>query len=141
MKVKKVLAGGLAAITAGATLALGVFAGLGDYVDTATSPPFIVAIGNGVDSTDTIAAADLAAHFAGFATTERSTGVSAQVSVAGGADVSTADNKLYMGSVINKAKNTLTSVDLPTLLAKGTVSVQGVAYDYDQYITLGSYHR
>jgi hypothetical protein len=137
MEIRKVMAGGLAALTAGATLAFGVFAGLGDYVDN-TTPPTVV-VGDAVDSTDTIAAADLAAGVAGFVTTSVSTGTGASVGVSNGADVSTADNKLYVGSVMNKAKNTLTSVDMPSLLAKGTVTASGVAHDYDQYITLGSH--
>ncbi len=138
MQMKKVLAGGLAAITAGATLALGVFAGLGDYADSTVTPPFLVVIGDSAAGTDVLGAADIAAALAGYVTESVSTGAGAQVSVNGGADVSTADNKLYMGSKINKAKNTLTSVDLPTLLAKGSMTVSGVAYEYDQYITLGS---
>lgn len=154
MNIKKLLAGGLAAITAGATIAFGVAAitDFGDYVTTTAgtlSSPVIV-IGDtvptaGLSRADTIArtkdvlgAADIAAAVAGYATTTVSTGAGASVAVSGGADASTVDNKLYISSVLNKAKNTLTATELPTILAKGTVTVSGVGYEYDQYITLGS---
>jgi hypothetical protein len=154
MNIKKLLAGGLAAITAGATIAFGAAAitTIGDYATTTDgtlSSPVIV-IGDtvptaGLSRVETIArtkdvlgAADIAAAVAGYATTTVSTGTGASVAVSGGADVSTVDNKLYVSSVLNKAKNTITATELPTLLAKGTVTVSGVAYEYDQYITLGS---
>ncbi|RLI98375.1 MAG: hypothetical protein DRP08_08190, partial [Candidatus Aenigmatarchaeota archaeon] len=157
MDIKKLLAGGLAAITAGATIALGAVAitDLGDYMrDPAVTngklnSPIIV-IGDSVPAgglsqadvvareKDVLGAADIAAAVAGYATQTVSTGAGANVVVSGGADVATADNKLYMNSVLNKARDTLTASDLSTLLAKGTVTVSGTDYDYDQYITLGS---
>ena len=76
MNIKKVLAGSLAAITAGATLAFGAFgAGLGDYVtttDSTLSSPMIV-VGNSVPGSDVIGAADIAAAVAGYATTTTTT--------------------------------------------------------------------
>lgn len=145
MKISKVLAVTLAALTAGATMALGIFAaGLGDYVTTGTVGGFnaltspMIVVGNSVDSTDTIAAADIAAAVAGYATTTVSTGAGANVAVSGGADLSTPDNKLYMGSVLTKARTTLTINDLPSLLAGGSISVAGTPYTYSEYITMGS---
>ncbi|RKX42588.1 MAG: hypothetical protein DRP27_09190, partial [Thermotogae bacterium] len=56
----------------------------------------------------------------------------------GGTDVATTADKLYYGSALNKAKSTLTSNDLPSILAQQSLIVSGVTYKYDQYITLGN---
>lgn len=152
MDIRKVLAGGLAAITAGATIALGAAAitSLDDYVGDVTagklaSPTIVIGdsaittLADAIERTkDVLGAADIAAAVAGYATTTVATGAGAAVAVSGGADVATVDNKLYMDSKLNKAKDTLTATDLPTILAKGTVTVSGYPYEYDQYITFGS---
>ena len=148
MNVRKVLAGSLAAITAGATLALGVFgAGLGDYVATSgnalTSP--IIVVGNPQPpgpgfAKDVIGAADIAAAVAGYATTTTTVGGGAVVSVSNGVDLSTANTKLYLKDTngIKSAKSTLTKSDLPTVLASGSVTDDsGTEYKYDQYINIG----
>jgi len=148
--MRKVLAGTLAALTAGATLAMGAFAitSLGDYVQKSdgslTSP--IIVVGDGSGSTgagivkDVLGAADIAAAVAGYATTTVS-GTGTTTSVVNGADVATADNKLYFRSQMNKARNTLTSNDasLSTLLAQGTANVDLTGtFTYNQYINLGA---
>ena len=147
MKIKRVLAGGLAALATGATLAFGSFAaGLGDYVTVSgnsLSSPMIV-IGAPAQPSqqfalDVVGAADIAAAVAGYATTTVSvSGASASVGVSGGVDLSSPTRKLYMGSIINEAKQTITAQDLPTVLASGKVSVSGVDYKYDQYLNLGA---
>ena len=145
MQMKKVLAGTLAALTAGATLAMGAIAidSLGDYVTTSdgtlTSP--IIVIGQGGlpgFAKDVVGAADIAAAVAGYATTPvSSTGET--TSVSGGTDVATTDNKLYFTSQLDKAKSTLTSNDLPTILAAGTASVDATGtFTFNQYINIGS---
>lgn len=137
MNIKKLLAGGLTAIAAGATLGVGGFAALSDYVSD-TTPPF-VAIGNEVSSVDSIAAADIAAGMAGFVTNTVSVAAStAATTVSNGVDISSSTSKLYLGSALNKAKTTLTASDLPTLLAQGSTLVSGTTYTYDQYIDLGN---
>ncbi|MEE9405852.1 MAG: hypothetical protein V3V26_00425 [Candidatus Aenigmarchaeota archaeon] len=148
MNVRKVLAGSLAAITAGATLAFGVFgAGLGDYVtpDTnkITSP--IIVIGAPAQPSsdfakDVLGAADIAAAVAGYATTTVSAGGSITTAVTGAADLSTTNTKLYVGSMINAAKTTLTKGDtgMGTLLGSGSVyDDTGTEFKYDQYIAVG----
>lgn len=147
MKIKRILAGGLAALTTGATLAFGIYAaGLGDYVQTSdgslASP--IIAIGapsspSSDFALDVIGAADIAAAVAGYATTTIAIpGAAASVGVSGAEDLSTTTTKLYMGSMIDSAKQTITAQDLPTVLKSGKVSVSGVEYKYDQYINLGA---
>ncbi len=145
--MKKVLAGGLAALTAGATLAVGALAidSLGDYVQTSdgtlTSP--IIVVGDGSGSTgagivkDVLGAADIAAATAGFAT-QPASGTSATVGVSGGADLDNPNQKLYLGDSINSATSTLTNSDLPTLLADGIVSTNDGDYGYAQFIDVGS---
>ena len=150
MKTIKVLAGSLAALTAGATLALGIFAvpitSLGDYVKvsgSALNSPAIV-IGDGSTSSaagfaqDVVGAADIAAAVAGYATTPVSTGA-VGMSVSGGVDIGTANTKLYLDDALSKSgiKSTITKSDLSTLLASGSLTdTAGSIYNFDQYITL-----
>jgi hypothetical protein len=148
MNVRKVLAGGMAAIAAGATVAFGAFAqssNLGDYVDNSGSTPvapwIILGSGNGSPdyAKDVLGAADVAAGMAGFATVDRAVGGTTDVSVSGGVSLSTANTKIFGGDSINVAKDTLTSDDLPSILASGTFEDDdGNTYDYDQYIVVGS---
>jgi hypothetical protein len=142
MKIQKILAGTLAAITAGATLAFSVFgAGLGDYVKTTdgtmTSP--IIAVGDNAAARDIIGATDVGIALAGYATTTVAVaGVAETTAVTDGVDLSTANTKLYYGDAINSARTTLTKSDLPTILASGTFSDDaGTTYNYDQYISVG----
>jgi hypothetical protein len=150
MKIKKILAGGLAAVAAGATIAFGAFAqstSLGDFVTVsgnALSSPWIV-VGtpatpaNAGYAKDVVGAADIAAAVAGYATTNVAVGGATSISVSGGADLSTANTKLYLGDAINTAKQTVTKADLPTTLASGVFSDDtGTNYNYDQYIVVGS---
>lgn len=149
MKTIKVLAGSLAAITAGATLALGIFAApitsLGDYVKVsgnALNSPVIV-IGDGATAAsgfaqDVVGAADIAAAVAGYATTSVSTGA-VGMAVSDGAEIGSTNTKLYLGDTMTKSgvKSTLTKSELPTLLASGTLTdTGGTTYTYDQYLTL-----
>jgi hypothetical protein len=147
MKIKRVLAGSLAALATGATLTFGIFAaGLGDYVKTSgstlTSPAIVIGAPAQPSSDfalDVVGAADIAAAVAGYATTVVPiSGSASSVGVSGGADLSSNTRKLYMGSLINEAKTTLTAQDLPTVLKSGKVTVSGVDYKYDQYINLGA---
>ncbi len=145
MDIRKVLAGSLAALTAGATLMLGGFAAstsLGDFVKTdtnaLTSPAIVV--GDTANVMDVISAADIAAAVAGYATTTASvTGAVTGVSVTNGVTVDTTSAKLYVSDNIAKAKTTLTKTDLSTLLASGVFTDDvGTTYNYDQYINIGS---
>jgi hypothetical protein len=150
MKIKKILAGGLAAVAAGATIAFGAFAqstSLGDFVSvsgSALSSPWIVVgtpttAANAGYAKDVVGAADIAAAVAGYATTNVAVGGATSISVSGGADLSTANTQLYLGDAINTAKQTVTKADLPTTLASGTFSDDtGTTYNYDQYIVVGS---
>ena len=124
-------------------LAFGAFAvtldqGLDAFVSDTTAPYIVV--GRNSVSIDTIAAADLAARLGSYVTqTVTCPSAAATATVSNGADLSTTNTKLYSGDAINKAKDTLTASDLPTLLASGTVTDKGgTEYDYDQYIAIGS---
>lgn len=143
MKIKRLLVGSLTALTAGATLMLGAIGspGLGDYVDAADgtmSSPMIV-VGDAATPRDIIGATDIGVAIAGYATQTGTCTTTTTVGVSDAADLSTSSTKLYLGSVINRAKSTLTSSDLPDILASGTASVSlSGSYTYDQYITLGT---
>jgi len=136
-------------MTAGATLAMGAFgiASLGDYVTTSdgslASP--IIVVGDGAGSSgagivkDVLGAADIAAAVAGYATTMSTVGASgASVTVTGGTALDTPNQKVYLGDAVDAATQTLTSNELPTLLASGTVSTNDGDFDYDQFITMGN---
>lgn len=137
----------MAAMAAGATIAFGAFAqssNLGDYVDNSGStpvPPWVIigaGNGNAEYAKDVVGAADIAAGVAGFATRDRAIGGAAEVSVSGGVSLSTPNTKIFGGDTINAAKDTLTSDDLPTILASGTFEDDnGDSYDYDQYLVIG----
>jgi hypothetical protein len=148
MNIRKAVTGGLVAITAGATLALGAMAaGLGDYVvpsdNSLTSPIIVVGTpdtaANAGYAKDVVGAADIAAAVAGYATTDVTVGGGTTVSVSGGADITTTNTKIYLGDNVGKdgLKSTVTSQYLPELLASGTFSDDtGEEYQYDQYINL-----
>ena len=147
MNIQKVLAGSMAAIAAGATIAFGAFAqssSLGDYVGGTSSAPtapwIIIGAGNGNAeyAKDVVGAADLAAAMAGHVTTSQAVGGAAEVAVSGGVSLSTANTKIFGADAINTAKDTLTSEDLPSILKSGTFEDDdGSTYDYDQYIVVG----
>ncbi|MEM7815656.1 MAG: S-layer protein [Candidatus Aenigmatarchaeota archaeon] len=152
MKVRKVLAGGLAAAAAGATLAFGALAAsanLGAYVkvsDSTLSSPIIV-VGTQTANiaseypNDILGAADIAAAVAGYATTPVTVGGGVSVSVSDGVDLSTASTKIYLGDDLTKSglKTTLTNANLPSLLAQGTfLDAAGTSYTYNQYINFGA---
>jgi len=155
MKVRKVLAGGLAVAAAGATLAFGALAAsssLGDYVQIGAdkmslSSPLIV-IGNPGSAIgpqypmDVAGAADIAAAVAGYATTPITVGGGVTAaSVTGGADLSTSNTKIYYGDSLTKSglRSTMTVNNLPTLLATGTFyDSSGNAFSYNQYLNFGA---
>jgi hypothetical protein len=147
MNIRKVLAGSMAALAAGATVAFGAFAqssSLGDFVDNSGSSPVapwvVVGAGNGNPeyAKDVVGAADIAAAVAGFATTDRAIGGGAEVSVSGGVSLSTSNTKIYTGDNISAAKDTLTSEDLPVILASNVFQDDdGDEFEYDQYLVVG----
>lgn len=152
MKVKRIIAGGLAAAAAGATLIFGAMAAstsLGDYVtvsDSSLSSPAIVigapsSVSNPAYANDVLGAADIAAAVAGFATTPITVGSGTTVSVSGGVDVATGNTKVYFGDTLTKSglKTTITRTNLPDLLAQGTFyDNPGTSYTYNEYVTFGA---
>src|SRR4030042_407450 len=150
MKVKRIMAGGLAAAAAGATLVFGAMAaGLGDYVtvsDSSLSSPAIVigaptSVSNPAYANDVLGAADIAAAVAGFATTPVGIGGGTSVSVTGGVDIATTNTKVYLGDQIIKAglRSTLTTTNLPDLLPRETFTDNsGATYTYNQYVNFGN---
>ncbi|MBU0530095.1 MAG: hypothetical protein KKC05_00305, partial [Nanoarchaeota archaeon] len=142
MKIKKFLAGSLAAVFAAAFVVGGAYATLGDYVsttggDTLSSP--MIVVGSSVPGSDVIGAADIAAAVAGYATTTTTVSGVGTVAVSNGVGLDTTNSKLFYADAMNATKTTLTSTDLPTILKSGTFQDDdGTEYKYDQYIVLGS---
>ncbi|MBI2174116.1 MAG: S-layer protein [Candidatus Omnitrophica bacterium] len=150
MKIKRLLAGSLAAITAGATIALvaaQTAPSLGDFVKTEAGKlvsPMIVIGGSDASLIgsqfpyDVVGASDIAAAVAGYATTPVTLPGVTEASVSGGTKLDTTNTKLYLGDALTKSgiRTTVTSNDLPTLLKTGTFSDDaGTTYTYDQYIS------
>jgi len=139
MEIKRVIAGGLAALAAGATLALGAGAvTLGDFVsvtgNTMTSP--YIVIGGNAKAEDTLAAADIGVALAGQATTTVTVpGAVGVMSVSNGAAVETKSKKLYVGQKLNETLSKFTVKELPTVLASGVVKQKdGREINYGQRI-------
>ncbi len=148
MNIKKLAAGALAAVTAGATFGAVAFGALDDYVTTsngALASPMIV-IGNpAVPSADfakdVLGAADIAAHVAGFATTPVTvSGGDKNFALTGeGEEVATSNTKIFLDDSLGKSglKSTMTKDDLPTLLASGSVTdTNATTIKYDQFLFL-----
>lgn len=150
MNIRQVLAGSLAAITAGATIIFGAAAltDFSSYVVTSDgslkSPVIVVGApaSPGSDfAKDVIGAADIAANVAGFATKDVSIGGGTTVSVSGGVVTTTQSTLVYLGDDLGESglKTTLTKSDLTTLLASGTFTDNnGNTYPYNQYINLNN---
>jgi hypothetical protein len=145
MEIKRVIAGGMAALAAGASLALGAGAvTLGDFVqvtgNTMTSP--YIVIGGNAAAEDTLAAADVGVALAGQATTTVTVpGAQGTMSVANGALIEGEAYKLYIGTALNNAqrKPDLTKDDLPVVLGGGTVDHKTISdTDYSEYLTMSS---
>ncbi|MEM5798393.1 MAG: hypothetical protein QXP39_02815 [Candidatus Aenigmatarchaeota archaeon] len=147
MNIKRVLAGTLAALTAGATMlfaAAAAPAGLGDYVVTDTNKitsPIIVIGSSAASATeypkDVVAAADLAAAIAGYATKPVPVAGISAVSVSGGALVATPNRNLYYPDLLSDVKTSFTEDDL-SILASGEVEQKGAtAVSYMQRIFVG----
>jgi len=144
MRIKRIMAGGLSALAAGATLALGAGAAtLGDFVqvtgNTMTSP--YIVIGTNAAAADTPAGADLGVALAGQATRDVSvSGAQGTMGVTNGALIQGEVYKLYVGTALNDAnrKPDLTKDDT-TMLASGTVDHKTITdVDYSQYLSMST---
>lgn len=149
MNIRKILAGGIAAIAAGATIAVGAIGqstSLGDYVTTDTNAllsPMIVIGGSPtapVHSADVIGGIDVGVATAGFATKDVTmSGAEGVPSVSDGALVSSDLNKTYIGAPFTQVKTTFTSTDLPVLLEpKSFTDINSSKTTIGQQITTGS---
>jgi len=144
MKIKRAIAGGLTAITAGATLALGAGAvTLGDFVqvtgNTMTSP--YIVIGGNAAAEDTLAGADIGVALAGQATKDVTIpGAQGTMSVTNGALIEGEVYKMYVGTALSdpNRKPDLTKDDLPVVLSGGRVDHKTITdVDYSEYLTMG----
>ena len=142
MRIKQLLAGGLAALAAGATLDLGVGAlTLGDFVqvtgNTMTSPYLV--IGANAAAEDTLAAADVGVALAGHATKDATIPGTSSVSATGGVIVTSDLNKSYIGKNLDYVMSTMTFVDLPDTLQTLTFTdLNATTITYSQRIDLGA---
>jgi len=100
----------------------------------------IIVVGQDAKPEDVVAAADIAVGLGEVSTVEKTVTVStAAATVTGGVSLDTSASRIYLNDAINSVKDTLTSSDLPTVLADGTfVDDEGDEYDYTQYILVGS---
>ena len=145
MKIKRLLTGGLAAIVTGAALMAGGLAattfsdGMGSLVeitDSTYSSPLIV-VGAGVDTTDVLGAADIAASLvSNYAVQEKTAaGAGSTTGVTGGVLIDSDLNKTYLAEGMNKVKTVITETDLPELLKTYTfVDMNSTTSTYTQKI-------
>ena len=123
-------------------MASGLAYTLGDYPSFCVSDHNLncyIVVGADAKPEDVASAIDLGLRLAGESYEEVSTTGGVTTAVSGGVDLSTVSTKLYYGSSITAAKDTLTSSDLPSVLASGSVvGDSGTEYKYNQYIILGS---
>ncbi len=152
MEIKRVIAGGLATLAAGATMVLGAGAvTLGDFVqvtgNTMTSP--YIVIGDNAKAEDTLAGADIAVALAGQATqTVSVAGAQATMAVSDGALIETKSDKLYFGEAFNTTGTSFrfTNNELPVLLNTETftqddgddVEVTQRLYAFGQSVAFGN---
>ncbi|MCK5476858.1 MAG: S-layer protein [Candidatus Aenigmarchaeota archaeon] len=128
-KFKKVAAGAVGLLTAGATLATG-FAGVAfgtDLSDFAAGNVFttantIVVVGPNAAMADNVGAINIGAKLAQAGATY--TGSAAIVTAPGVVSLDTVNTKIYLGSVLNTAKSFISKTDLPTLLADSAVTYE-----------------
>ncbi|MCX6818102.1 MAG: S-layer protein [Candidatus Aenigmarchaeota archaeon] len=132
MKIKRLIAGGITAVIGATIIAGGALAattfdkGMGEFVTvsggTLTSP--VIVVGAGVDTTDVLGAADIAASLVSNYAIEikqiPSTG--AATGVTGGVLIDSDLKKTYLGAPgnLSAAKSVITETDLPDLLVKST---------------------
>ena len=147
MNIRQILAGGLAAIAAGATIAFGAFgAGLGDYVVTDTAQllsPMIVIGGSATappNAADVLGGIDVGVAVAGYATKLVTVAGAAGVpSVTDGGLITSDLNKTYIGKTWDLVKSTVTDTELPVLLATGTfIDLNTSEISYQSQIEPGS---
>lgn len=148
MNIKKLAAITLATVTAGATLGTVAFGQISSYVSlsdgTLTSPMVVIGsrAGDAVNyPKDVVAAADIAAHVAGYATKDVAvSGVGKTfTSTAENKEVATTSTKIFLDNSLGKSglRSTMTNTDLSTLLATGTVvDKNSTSIKYDQFLFL-----
>jgi hypothetical protein len=136
---KKIIASLLSALMAVVGLAAPVLAAyLSEYPTFLPEIPYIV-VGEDAKPEDVISAADIAIGLAELSTEEKTAVAAvAAAEVTGGVSLDTADSRLYLSYNTNAVKQMLTSTDLPTLLASGTVEdTAGTKYTYSMYLGIG----
>ena len=144
MQPKKLVATGLAtAILLVASVLGAVQLGqypsfLGEATATGFTPKAYIVVGKGAAPQDVVGAIDLGADLQQLSYVTRTAAGAGAAQVTGGVSLDTADTKLYLTDVTNKAKNILTVTDLPTFLASGSVEdTSGTKYQYSQYLNIG----
>jgi hypothetical protein len=148
MKIKRLIAGGLTALLGatmfGAALAATTFdQGMGQFVkitdSTMTSP--LIVVGAGVDTTDVLGAADIAASLvSNYAVKEMTVpSAGATASVTNGVLIDSALNKTYLSAGFSTVKPVVTETDLPDLLKSYTFTDKNATTStYTQKIVLNS---
>ncbi|MCS7123336.1 MAG: hypothetical protein RMJ17_02060, partial [Candidatus Aenigmarchaeota archaeon] len=110
---------------------------LKDYPAFFDSLPLVI-VGEAAKVTDVVGAIDMAFNLAQLSTKEvELRGVEGFATVTGGVSLDTPDSKLYLEDRINKIKSTLTGTDLEFLGSGKTEDMDGISYEYSQYLSVG----
>ena len=150
MNIKKLVAGGLATLATGATLAFGAFGavnlndGLGQFVQVdvaghSLSQPAIV-IGDGALVQDVLGAVDIATAIASqYAVTEKTLpSTSGETSVTNGVLIKGDLNNLYLGQSFSSVKKTITGSDLDLFANQQFTDKNAQTITYQQMLNLSS---
>ncbi|HDD46416.1 MAG TPA: hypothetical protein ENG42_02990 [Candidatus Aenigmarchaeota archaeon] len=150
MKIKKLVAGSLATLATGATLAFGAFGtttlnqGLQPYVQVdvagnTLSQPAIV-VGDNALVQDVLGAIDIATALTSqYAVQEKVIPSTAGVtSVSNGVLISSDLNKLYLGTAMNAVKDTITGTDLDLFANQQFTDKNAQTITYQQALNLSS---
>ena len=143
MQIKKLAAGALGLLMAGATL--GFAASLSSFPSPfvgSNGANSLIVVGDHANPADVVGAINVAARLGGEVTTEKTltvSGTTASESITGeGVALSTSNTKIFLGDNLKKTglRSILTKDNLPTVLADGTVTDTDASdsYKYNQYV-------
>jgi len=144
MQPKKLVATGLATVMLLVASVLGAVqlgqypSFLGEATATGFTPKAYIVVGRGAAPHDVVGAIDLGADLQQLSYVTKTAAGAGPAQLTGGVSLDTADTKIYLTDVTNKAKSILTATDLPTFLKSGSVEdTAGTKYEYSQYLKIG----
>ncbi len=137
---KKIASVASSGLMIGATAALAMAANYPAPFVQGSSADVAVVYGNAAASSDLVATIDINSNLASALSAQKGTTSTTTTSSGGDSvNLATSSRKLYYADAINAAKTSLSSSELPNILADGTFTdLSGTQYKYTQTINLGA---